>query len=115
MLLGGIMGLIKGLIQNMSWFGFRHLLGFGGTFENTTMPLYAVIYGAIMAVLEITSSILLLMKKRIGFYFAIITLSVNAFGCIIAIVFGDLLAIGSLLTRVFALYILFQAKKLNLQ
>ena len=110
MLVGGIMGIIKGLIPNMTWLSFRHLLGMGGTFKNDTTPAYAVFFGIFMSVLEIISSVLLLTKKRIGIKFAIITLSINVFGCIIAFLLGDILAIGSLLIRLFGIYILIKAK-----
>lgn len=105
MLTGGLMGIVKGLIPNMTWFSFRHLLGLGGTF-NKSIPLYAVVYGISMAILEIISSILLLTKKRIGIVFAVITLSINACGCIVAILLGDLPAIGSLLLRFLGIYVL---------
>lgn len=114
MLLGGIMGIIKGLIPNMTWLGFRHLLGMGGTFTNDVIPLYAILYGVLMATLEIISSILLLTENRIAIKFSIITLSINAFGCIISIFLGDILAIGSLLIRFFGIYILIKVKALSL-
>lgn len=110
MLVGGIMGIVKGLVPNMTWFGFRHLLGMGGTFKEDTIPSYAVIYGIFMAVLEILASILLLTKKRIAIKFSIITMAINALGCFIAILLGDILAIGSLLTRFVAIYILIKAQ-----
>ncbi|PRR82523.1 hypothetical protein [Clostridium vincentii] len=110
MLIGGIMGIVKGLIPNMTWFSFRHLLRVGGTFKSDVIPTYAVAYGIFMAVLEIISSVLLLTKKGIGIKFAIITLSINALGCIVAILLGDILAIGSLLIRFFAIYILIKYK-----
>ena len=110
MLVGGIIGIIKGLVPNMTWFGFRHLLGMGGTFKEDNIPSYSIIYGIFMAVLEIISAILLLTKRRIGIKFAIMILSINALGCIIAIMLGDILATGSLLTRFFAIYILIKVK-----
>lgn len=110
MLIGGIMGIVKGLIPNMTWFSFRHLLRIGGTFKSDVIPNYAVAYGIFMAVLEIISSVFFLTKKGIGIKFAIITLSINALGCIIAILLGDILAIGSLLIRFFAIYILIKYK-----
>ena len=114
MLIGGIMGIVKGLIPNMTWFSFRHLLRMGGTFKSDVIPAYVVVYGIFMAVLEIISSVLLLTKKGIGIKFAIITLSINAFGCIISIFLGDILAIGSLLIRFFGIYILIKVKALSL-
>ena len=60
MIVGGIMGIIKGLVPHMTWFSFRHLLGMDGTFKDDAIPTYAVIYGVFMAVLEIISAILLL-------------------------------------------------------
>lgn len=110
MLIGGIMGIIKGLVPHMEWFNFRYLLGMGSTFADGDIPIYAVVYGILMATLEIISSILLLAKKRNGIKFAIITLSINALGCIIAILLGDIMAIGSLLIRFFSIYILIKSK-----
>lgn len=110
MLIGGIMGIIKGVVPHMEWFGFRYLLGMGGTFNKDHIPIYAVVYGVFMAILEIISSILLLAKKRIGIKFSIITLSINAFGCIIAILIGDILAIGSMLIRFSAIFILIKSR-----
>jgi hypothetical protein len=106
MLIGGIMGIIKGLVPNMAWFSFRHLLGMGGTYKNDIIPTYAVLYGIFMAGLEIISSVLLLTKKRVGIKFAIITLSINACGCFISILLGDIVAVGSLLIRFIGIYLL---------
>lgn len=117
MLVGGIMGIVKGLVPNMTWFNFRHLLGLGGTFENESIRTYgvlyriSVLYGIQMAMLEIISSILLLINKRIGIKFAMITLSINALVCFIAILIGDIMAIGSLLIRFVGIYILIKAKQ----
>lgn len=117
MLVGGIMGIVKGLVPNMTWFGFRHLLGMGGTFENESIHAYgdlyrvSVLYGILMAILEIIASILLLTKKKIGIKFAIITLCINALACIIAIFIGDIMSIGSLLIRFLGIYILIKAKE----
>jgi hypothetical protein len=110
MLLGGIMGIIKVLIPNMSWFSFRHILGFDGTFDGF-IPAYTVIYGICMAVLEIISSVLMLAKHRIGIVFSIITLLINALGCTVSIILGDLVAIGSLLLRFAGIYILYINKE----
>lgn len=105
MLVGGVMGIVKGFAPNLTWLSFRHILGFGNTF-NHTIPAYAVVYGIAIAILEVVSSILLLTYRRIGIIFAIITLAINACGCVAAIFMGDLLAIGSLLFRFFGIYIL---------
>lgn len=110
MLIGGIMGIIKGLVPHMEWLNFRYLLGMGSTFKASNAPAYAVIYGIFMAMLETISSILLIAKKRIGIKFSIITLSINSLGCIIAIFIGDIMAFGSLLIRIFAIYILIKSK-----
>ena len=109
LLIGGLMGVVKGFVPDMTWFGFRYLLGFGTAFHEVT-PQYAVIYGISMAILEIISSILLLANRRAGILFATITLSINACGCLVAILLGDLLAIGSLLTRFIGIYILYVNK-----
>ncbi|MEQ8155565.1 MAG: hypothetical protein ABRQ25_11880 [Clostridiaceae bacterium] len=65
MLVGGIMGIIKGIVPHMIWFNFRYLLGMGSTFEDGTIPVYARVYGIFMVILEIMSSILLLTKKEL--------------------------------------------------
>lgn len=114
MLLGGIMGIIKGLVPNMTTLSFHHLLGMGGTFKNDDIPLYAVLYGIFMATFEIISSILLLNKKRIALKFTLITLSINALGCIISIFLGDIFAISSLLFRFFGIFILIRVDYLSL-
>lgn len=41
MLIGGIMGIIKGLVPHMEWFSFRYLLGMSGTFKEGAVPTYA--------------------------------------------------------------------------
>lgn len=115
MLSGGIMGTIKVLIPNMEWLSYRHLLGMAGTFNNYDIPDYAVIYGVIIAILEIISSILLLAKRKVGIKFSIVTLSINALGCFIAILIGDVLAIGSLLIRLAAIYIVVKSRSFYFQ
>ncbi|MBL4932683.1 hypothetical protein [Clostridium paridis] len=104
------MDIVKGLIPHMTWFNFRYLLGLGSTYNEENTHIYSIVYGVLMAVLEIISSILLLTKKRVGIKVAITTLSINALGCTISILIGDILAIGSLLTRFFAIYILIKVK-----
>lgn len=111
MLVGGIMGIIKGLMPGMDWLSFRHLSGMGGTFNGDNTPAYAVLYGIIMALLEIISSMLLLAKKSAGIKFGIITLSINAAGCMTAILLGDITAVISLIIRFLGIYILIRAGK----
>lgn len=112
MLIGGIMGIIKVLIPHMEWFNFRYLLGMGSTYKAGEIPIYAAFYGFFMAILEIISAMQLMTKKKIWIKFAIITLSINALGCTIAIFFGDIMAIGSLIIRFLAIYILIKFKNL---
>jgi hypothetical protein len=85
-----------------------------GTYNGNGIPDYAVVYWLIMAVLEIISSALLLTKRKSGIKFSIVTLSINSFGCIIAILVGDILAIGSLLIRLLAIYIVVKSKSFYL-
>ena len=109
MLIGGLMGIVKGVAPGMAWLNFRHILVLGDTFNKTT-PLYAVVYGISMAVLEVISSILLLTNRRVGILFATITLSINACGCVVAIFVGDMMAIVSLLFRFLGICILQMSK-----
>jgi hypothetical protein len=110
MLIGGIMGVIKGFFPNVASLSFRNIFGLGSTFKESA-PAYAVIYGTVMAVLEIVSAILLLVKRRISIIIAAVILSVNSAGCIAAVILGDLTGILSLLFRLIGLYILYINKE----
>ncbi|QUI24108.1 hypothetical protein HZI73_18210 [Vallitalea pronyensis] len=110
MLVGGIMGLIKVIGPNMSWLSYRHLFNADSIYRISIT--YITYYSVIMAILEIISAILLLMRIRIGFMFALITLLLNAVVCLFAIIMGDLYALFSLIIRLLGIYVLLIAKKL---
>lgn len=111
MLLGGVMGLIKGFFPEMVWFNYRYLMGLGSSFEVHTMPLYAVIYGILMAALEVLTGILLLRKSKIGLKLAFTTVSINALACLIVFLIGDMMALLSFILRLFGLFVLYKVKK----
>lgn len=113
MLIGGFMGIIKGLVPDEEWLSFRYLLGMGGTFKEADIPFYAFIYGIAMSILEIISSILILTKNRNGIKFAFITICINTLGCMISFILGDVVAIGSIFIRLVALYVLIKVKRLQ--
>lgn len=109
MLIGGVMGLIKGIVPNMEWLNYRYLLGLGST-EVASIPIYIVYYGLVMAVLEIVSASLLLIRKRVGIIFALLTLCLNAIVCVVVIIMGDIVAFASLTIRLLGIYVLLIAK-----
>lgn len=89
--IGGILGLIKGLIPNMELLNFRYLIFQSTTFEE--LPLYANIYGVIMALLEIIAAVFLFLQKKKMLLFVTIVIIINMLGCILAILAGDLFAV----------------------
>jgi len=111
MLIGGAMGLIKGFVPDMVWFNYRYLMGLGSSFEVHAMPLYAVVYGIVMAFLEVLIGILLLRRTQIGLKLAFITVSINALACLIAFLMGDIIALLSLSLRLFGLFVLYKVRK----
>lgn len=104
-LVGGVMGVVKGLMQNMEWLSFRYLLGGGATFDIGQIPTYARVYGFVMGLLEIMSACFIFIQKKRLLFFVAITLVINMFGCIVVIVMGDMLAIVSLVLRAVPLYL----------
>lgn len=104
---GGLMGVIKGLIPNAYWLSFRYLLIGTATYEANEMPLYVHIYGFIMGCMEIVAAIFMFIKKERLKKIVILILFINAIGCIVAILSGDVFAIISLILRIiFILFIL---------
>lgn len=64
LLVGGIMGVIKGLIPDAYWLSLRHLLTGTATYEVNEMPLYVHIYGLIMGCMEIMAAFFIFSKKQ---------------------------------------------------
>lgn len=104
-LVGGVMGVAKGLTQNMEWLSFRYLLGGGLTSDIGQIPTYARVYGIIMGLLEIISASFIFIQKKRLLFFVLITLVINMLGCIVAIIMGDMFAIVSLVVRTVPLYL----------
>ncbi len=102
------MGVIKGLIPKAYLLSFRHLLIGTATFEANEMPLYAQIYGFIMGWMEIIAAFFLFINRQSLKKYVIVILLLNAIGCIVAILCGDMFAIVSLILRV--IFILFIIK-----
>lgn len=100
LLVGGVMGVIKGLLPDEYWLSFRHLLTGTATYEANQMPLYAQIYGFIMGWMEIMAAVFIFSKKQTLKKYVIMILFINAIGCIVAILSGDMFAIISLLLRI---------------
>lgn len=100
LLVGGIMGVFKGLLPNAYWLSFRHLLTGTATYEVNKMPMYVQIYGFIMGCLEIIAAAFIFSMKQALKKYVIMIMLVNAIGCIVAILYGDMFAILSLLSRI---------------
>ena len=106
------MGVIKGLIPNAYWLSFRYLLIGTATYEANEMPLYVHIYGFIMGCMEIVAAIFMFIKKEQFNKFVIMILFINAIGCIVAVLSGDMFAIISLILRIiFIFFILTTSEK----
>jgi len=112
-LVGGILGIVKGLFPDMYWLNFRELLGGGSTFEIGETPVYARIYGVAMALLEIISAICLFIQKKNLLLLVAVIIIINMFGCIVAVFIGDLFAVFSLLLRFIPLYFVIKSYRLE--
>ena len=100
MILGGIMGLIKAFVPGLEHFDYRYILTNTSTFEITQKPVYAIVYSVIMAILELTCVIAIIRFNKNTITYVIGVLLINALGCLVALLLGDLLAIISLVFRV---------------
>lgn len=103
-LIGGIMGVIKGFVPHMEWLSFRYLLNEDLTFELGRTPIYARVYGVIMGLLEIISAGFIFAQRQRLLLFVAIMLVINILGCIVAICLGDMFAMISLIIRIVPLY-----------
>lgn len=112
MVLGGIMGLIKNNIPPLANFDFRHI--FTGTLfaVPTEYPVYIRIYGTVMAALEVLSASVFIKFSKKTVLYMLVVLSLNAFVCLVSVLFGDYFAAVSLLTRLAAIaYITYVIRK----
>jgi len=103
-LIGGIMGVIKGFVPYMEWLSFRYLLSEDLTFELGQMTIFARVYGVIMGLLEIISAGFIFTQRQRLLLFVAIMLVINILGCIVAICMGDMFAMVSLIIRIVPLY-----------
>jgi len=100
MIAGGIMGLLKTFVPGLEHFDYRYIFTKTSTFETAQKPVYAIVYSAIMAMLELVCIIAIIKLNKKTIHFVIGVLSINALGCLVALLLGDLLAIISLVFRV---------------
>ena len=107
-IIGGIMGLMKAIIPDMDWLSFRYLLHGDGTYAVGKIPLYARIYGCIMAIMEIGMAVIILLWKKNLFAICIVVIGINILGCLVAVLLGDIFSIVSLLLRVIPLYFIIE-------
>ena len=114
-LIGGIMGLIKALFPEMGWLSIRYILGNGGTYSINEYPLYARVYGGIMAVIEIGMAIIILLWKKKLFFLCIIGILINIVACIVAVLIGDYMAMLSLVIRLIPLYLFREESKIEIR
>jgi hypothetical protein len=112
-LIGGAMGLVKGIFPQLEWLSFRHFAGSGQTFYSATMILVERIYGIVMAVLEVLMAVLLLISPIKYLKLALVVVSVNAIGCAAAVMMGDIFAAFSLLLRLSVICLLICANRLG--
>lgn len=103
------MGVIKGLFPNAYWLSFRHLLTGTATYELNRMPLYVQVYGFLMGWMEIIAAIFIFTQKESLRKYVIMILFINAIGCIVAILSGDMFAIISLLLRILVIWFIVTA------
>ena len=98
--IGGVMGLLKAFIPGLEHFDYRYLLTGTSTFSSEKLPFYAVIYGVVMALLEISCGVLFFIYTKKVIIFVTTVLVINALGCAVAIAMGDLFAVASLIIRI---------------
>lgn len=96
LLAGGLLGIAKRLIPGLEGWGFNAIIGLQGKNDGSTV---IVIYSITLAVLEILSSIGLLIYRKFGLKLVMVTLSVSAAGSLVSILIGDMGAIFSLAVR----------------
>lgn len=104
LLAGGVMGLIKGFVPGMSNLSFRALAGFSS--GSNARPFYEVLYGVVMACLELIAAGCLLTRRLWAFRVAAAVLVLNMAGCVVALALGDVFAAVSLVLRALGLYII---------
>ncbi len=106
-LIGGVMGLAKGLLPQLEWLNFRSLLGAGGSTDHPAFMLAIErVYGIVMAALEVLMAVLLLVFGLKHFKLALAVTGINTLGCVVAVIVGDMFAIVSLLVRIAVIILL---------
>ena len=81
----------------MEWLRIRYILGNGGTYSMNEYPMYANVYGGVMAVIEIGMAIIILLSKKQLFFLCIIGILIIIVACIVAVLMGDYVAMLSLI------------------
>lgn len=102
------MGLLKDLVSGMGKLSFRALLGF--SLATASPPVYEVVYGIVMASLELIAASCLLIRHPWSFHLAGAVITLNMAGCVFALVLGDSFSVVSLLLRAFGLYVICKNK-----
>ena len=108
-LIGGVMGLVKGVFPQLEWLSFRSLLGASSADHGASMMRIERIYGLVMAALEVLMAVLLLISVTKYFKLAVVVVGLNALGCAVALIMGDMFAIVSLLLRIVVIVLLIGA------
>lgn len=98
-LIGGVMGLIKGIFPQLEWLNFRTMLGASPAQHSASIVPIERVYGIVMAALEVLMAALLLISYAKYSRMALLVVGINALGCAAAIAMGDLFAMVSLLLR----------------
>lgn len=96
LLAGGLLGIVKRLIPGLEGWGFNAIIGLQGKDDRSAV---IVTYSIALAVLEILSSIGLLMYRKFGLKLVMVTLSISAAGSLVSIIIGDMGAVFSLAVR----------------
>lgn len=98
-LIGGVMGLIKGIFPQLEWLSFRSLFGAGPGYHPASVYIAERVYGIVMAALEVLMAVLMLISLAKYSFMALLVVGINALGCVAAVIMGDMFAIVSLLLR----------------
>lgn len=104
---GGLIGLAKRAVPGLEGWGLNALIGLQGRDDGSVI---IVVYSITLALLEIISSIGLLLFRRFGIKLVMITLSISAAGSLVSIAFGDLGAAFSLAVRIAGIVIFSRPK-----
>lgn len=109
--LGGIMGVIKAFVPDLEWLNIRYIINGNSTYTLGETPLYARIYGTVLAIMELLAAITIFRWRKRMFPIAILTFIISMVGCMIAIIIGDFLALFSFCLRIVPIYLLVKEYK----